>query len=223
MTAELKRADLRVISYRLIALVMLVAIGALVGLGALSPARAQNAAPPAGVVAPAGSRPGTFEGVASCAGSTCHGRIEGDGKVVRQDELSRWQEPSSPGGAHSADRGLAGAGRGLCRARLSWLPCHPCSLARRPLPDCRRGGLRGLPRCRLGVDCQPLYRGRQPCRQCRWRAGAAGERRYAGTGVPRLPCRVRPTGPFRQPPDDGRWASAPVVRVRPLLRDAAAL
>ena len=40
-------------------------------------------------------------GVASCAGSTCHGRMEGDGKVVRQDELMRWQEPSTPGGAHS--------------------------------------------------------------------------------------------------------------------------
>lgn len=40
-------------------------------------------------------------GVASCAGSTCHGRMEGDGKVVRQDELMRWQEPATPGGAHS--------------------------------------------------------------------------------------------------------------------------
>ncbi|MCK0530579.1 cytochrome c family protein [Sphingobium sp. MAH-33] len=43
----------------------------------------------------------SFTGVASCAGSTCHGRMEGDGKVVRQDELMRWQEPSSPGGAHA--------------------------------------------------------------------------------------------------------------------------
>ncbi|WP_294056365.1 multiheme c-type cytochrome [Sphingomonas sp.] len=51
-----------------------------------------TAAPPAG---------GTFEGVASCAGTTCHGRMEADGAVVRQDELMRWQEPSSPGGAHS--------------------------------------------------------------------------------------------------------------------------
>ena len=42
-----------------------------------------------------------FEGVASCAGSTCHGRMEGDGAVVRQDELMRWQDPSSEGGAHS--------------------------------------------------------------------------------------------------------------------------
>jgi hypothetical protein len=40
-------------------------------------------------------------GVASCAGSTCHGRMEGDGIVVRQDELMKWQEPSSAGGAHS--------------------------------------------------------------------------------------------------------------------------
>ena len=44
---------------------------------------------------------GRFEGVATCAGSTCHGRAEGNGKVVRQDELMHWQEPSSPGGAHS--------------------------------------------------------------------------------------------------------------------------
>lgn len=44
---------------------------------------------------------GTHLGVASCAGSTCHGRMVGDGFPVRQDELARWQEPSTPGGAHS--------------------------------------------------------------------------------------------------------------------------
>ena len=44
---------------------------------------------------------GRFEGVASCAGSTCHGRAEGNGAVVRQDELRLWQEPSSRAGAHS--------------------------------------------------------------------------------------------------------------------------
>ncbi len=43
----------------------------------------------------------TFEGVASCAGSTCHGRAEGNGSVVRQDEIATWQERSSPSGAHS--------------------------------------------------------------------------------------------------------------------------
>lgn len=40
-------------------------------------------------------------GVASCGGTTCHGRQEADGKTVRQDEILRWQEPSSPTGAHS--------------------------------------------------------------------------------------------------------------------------
>ncbi|AKM11702.1 hypothetical protein AB433_09335 [Croceicoccus naphthovorans] len=40
-------------------------------------------------------------GVASCAGSTCHGRSLGDGTPVRQDELQLWQEESSPTGAHS--------------------------------------------------------------------------------------------------------------------------
>lgn len=56
------------------------------------------AAPPARSQGEAGGR---YTGVASCAGSTCHGRMEGDGTVVRQDELMRWQEPSTPGGAHS--------------------------------------------------------------------------------------------------------------------------
>lgn len=44
---------------------------------------------------------GSYTGVASCAGSTCHSRMDGDGNVVRQDELKIWQEPSSPSGAHS--------------------------------------------------------------------------------------------------------------------------
>ena len=43
----------------------------------------------------------TYVGVASCGGTTCHGRSEGDGAVVRQDELMLWQDPSSAAGAHS--------------------------------------------------------------------------------------------------------------------------
>jgi hypothetical protein len=46
-------------------------------------------------------REGVHVGVASCAGSTCHGRSEPTGKVVRQDELMIWQDESSPAGAHS--------------------------------------------------------------------------------------------------------------------------
>ncbi|HEY6815307.1 MAG TPA: multiheme c-type cytochrome [Croceibacterium sp.] len=44
---------------------------------------------------------GRYLGVASCAGSTCHGRAEGNGAVVRQDEIATWQEASSSTGAHS--------------------------------------------------------------------------------------------------------------------------
>ncbi len=54
----------------------------------------------------------SFEGVASCAGSTCHGRAEGNGAVVRQDEIATWQEPSSPSGAHSRAYAVLGGRRG---------------------------------------------------------------------------------------------------------------
>lgn len=47
------------------------------------------------------SRGSTHVGVASCSGSTCHGRSEATGKIVRQDELRIWQDESSPSGAHS--------------------------------------------------------------------------------------------------------------------------
>lgn len=54
----------------------------------------------------------TYEGVASCAGSTCHGRAEGNGAVVRQDEIATWQEPSSPSGAHSRAYAVLAGKRG---------------------------------------------------------------------------------------------------------------
>lgn len=55
---------------------------------------------------------GQYEGVASCAGSTCHGRAEGNGAVVRQDEIATWQEPSSQSGAHSRAYEVLTNGRG---------------------------------------------------------------------------------------------------------------
>lgn len=51
------------------------------------------------------------EGVASCSGSTCHGRAEGNGAVVRQDEIATWQEPSSPTGSHSRAYAVLGSPR----------------------------------------------------------------------------------------------------------------
>ncbi|KRA81329.1 multiheme c-type cytochrome [Altererythrobacter sp. Root672] len=55
---------------------------------------------------------GRYVGVATCAGSTCHGRAEGNGAVVRQDEIATWQEPSSPAGAHSRALSVLGSLRG---------------------------------------------------------------------------------------------------------------
>jgi hypothetical protein len=82
---------------------------------------------------------GTYEGVASCAGSVCHGRLEGDGKVVRQDELAHWQEPSSQMGAHSrayaaldSKRGqqiAATLGLGNATAAPACLGCHSTGAA----------------------------------------------------------------------------------------------
>lgn len=73
----------------------------------------------------AGARPATATnvqqnahlGVASCAGSTCHGRQVADGSVVRQDEVLRWQDDSSPTGAHSRAFRTLGTARSAAIAR----------------------------------------------------------------------------------------------------------
>ncbi len=41
------------------------------------------------------------QGVASCGGTTCHGRQEATGPRVRQNEILTWQDPASLTGAHS--------------------------------------------------------------------------------------------------------------------------
>ncbi|TRW14855.1 multiheme c-type cytochrome [Glacieibacterium frigidum] len=41
------------------------------------------------------------EGVATCSGSTCHGRQLATGKTVRQNELLTWQDETSIAGVHS--------------------------------------------------------------------------------------------------------------------------
>ena len=48
-----------------------------------------------------GAAGASYVGVASCGGTTCHGRSEGDGPVVRQDEIMLWQDPATAAGAHS--------------------------------------------------------------------------------------------------------------------------
>lgn len=49
--------------------------------------------------APAGTD--LHQGVASCAGSTCHGRQEATGPRVRQNEIITWSDPASLTGVHS--------------------------------------------------------------------------------------------------------------------------
>lgn len=57
------------------------------------------------------------EGVASCAGSTCHSRQVDSGPVVRQNELITWQDPSSVAGAHSRAYRVLTTARGQAIAR----------------------------------------------------------------------------------------------------------
>jgi hypothetical protein len=70
------------------------ALSAAVALSFAPDVRAQSETSVAG-------RAGVHEGVATCAGSTCHSRPVASGLVVRQNELITWQEPHSEAGAHS--------------------------------------------------------------------------------------------------------------------------
>ncbi|WP_234030163.1 cytochrome c family protein [Erythrobacter mangrovi] len=119
----------------------LVAIGSLLSVAITIAAFATL---PAEHVQAQGSGGGVYEGVATCAGSTCHGRSEGNGAVVRQDEIATWQEPSSASGAHSraysvlaSQRGRQIAetlGIGPATSASACLGCHATFV-----PEARRG------------------------------------------------------------------------------------
>lgn len=100
-----------------------------------------------------------YLGVASCAGSTCHGRSEGNGKVVRQDELAILQDGSSAAGAHArayavlasprGQRIAATLGLGPASSAPACLGCHASNAPQ---------GLRG-PRYRTadGIGCETCH------------------------------------------------------------------
>jgi hypothetical protein len=102
---------------------------------------------------------GTFLGVATCAGSTCHGRSEPTGAVVRQDELMIWQNEASPTGAHSrawrvlteprAKAIAARLGLGEAASAPMCLGCHAT-----PAPAGQRG-----PRFQVsdGIGCEACH------------------------------------------------------------------
>jgi hypothetical protein len=103
-------------------------------------------------------------GAASCAGSTCHGRQVADGKVVRQDELARWQEPSTPGGAHSRAFAVLSEPRGRqIAARLGIGPATAAPECLGCHTDYPAANLRGAQwRASDGVGCEGCHGGAQP-------------------------------------------------------------
>lgn len=101
------------------------------------------------------------EGVASCAGSTCHGRQAPTGATVRQNELQTWQDPAGPAGAHARAWRVLLAPESRRMARRLGLPaaeqasqCLSCHADF--VPAARRG-----PRFRIedGVGCEACHGG----------------------------------------------------------------
>ena len=108
---------------------------------------------------------GSFVGVASCGGTTCHGRSEANppngGPPVRQDELMIWQDPASPAGAHSRAFAVLGSPRSREIARRLGLPnndaasapmCLGCHTT--PAPAAQRGARFQLAD---GVGCEGCH------------------------------------------------------------------
>lgn len=96
--------------------------------------------------------PGGHMGVASCAGSTCHGRTVASGTPVRQDELQRWQEESSPAGAHSRAWRVIGEPRGAAIVRRLGLDSAGVS---RECAGCHATA--GSAHLAEGVDCEACH------------------------------------------------------------------
>lgn len=126
----------------------------------------------------------THLGVATCAGSTCHGRQEGDGKVVRQDEIKLWQEDSSAGGAHArAFRVITGARGQAIAAQLGigdpgsapmCLGCHSDPAANHG-PRFQKSD---------GVGCEACHGGAQNWIQSHYTVGVSHARNIAQGMVP---------------------------------------
>ena len=60
---------------------------------------------------PGWAAPAEHEGVATCSGSTCHGRLAPNPHGVRQNEISTWQDVTSSSGAHSRAWSVLGDAR----------------------------------------------------------------------------------------------------------------
>lgn len=146
-----------------------------------------------GVVGPAGGAPSQstpstdrHEGVASCGGSTCHGRQEPTGATVRQNELLTWQDDSSPAGAHSrAYRLLAEPRSQAIAAKLGIGPatqapmCLGCHAD--PVPARLRGARFEISD---GVGCESCHGGSQQWLSSHYAVGATHAANVAEGLVP---------------------------------------
>src|SRR3546814_13113401 len=94
--------------------------------------------------------------------------MEGDGTVVRQDELMRWQEPSTPGGAHSRAWAVLNNNRSQFIARnlgigdpakaQMCLGCHSTAGTARAVPA--EDGVGRSEERRVGKECVSTFRSR---------------------------------------------------------------
>lgn len=116
----------------------------------------------------------THTGVASCAGSTCHGRSIGDGTPVRQDELLRWQEESSATGAHSRAYRVIREPRGQAIIRRMGLDEGG---VRRECLGCHSSP--GVVRINEGVDCETCHGSARGWLSTHYTVGASHARNVA--------------------------------------------
>ena len=207
------------------------AAAVVVGAFALSAGRAATAAPENPSVA------AVHEGVASCAGSSCHSRQVDFGRErppERTDHLAgpvqhrRRPQPRLQGPVRrprAGHRPQAGPERGGRRTAVPGLPCRSGAglAARREVPALRRRQLRVVPWRRAQLAGQPPRGGRHACRQRGAGHEAAGEPQGAGRRLPRLPLLGLEARPVRDASDHGRRPPARRLRTRPVLQPAAAL
>lgn len=116
----------------------------------------------------------THVGIQSCAGSTCHSNAAPVGRVVRQNELVTWQDPTSVTGAHSRTYSvlLTKQGRAIARnlgigspeKSPECLECHAHNVA----PAKRGPGFQ----LSEGVTCEACHGGAGDWRDSHYTVGA---------------------------------------------------
>ena len=134
--------------------------------------------------AAASAESGVHVGVASCSGSTCHGRQEATGKVVRQDELLRWQDDSSAAGAHSRSFRVLSSARSQAianRLGLGSATSAPMCLGCHADPAPGRGARFQLSD---GVGCEACHGGAQNWLSSHYAVGATHADNVAKGMVP---------------------------------------